>query len=72
MIAKVMIAMIFQHSLGRLYIEVMGLGKKSDAANTLMNYKNPTSTGMVTKVSLDLGIGTDIEINAVSGCVATE
>lgn len=34
---------MFQHSLGRLYIDVMGLGKKSDAANILMNYKNPAA-----------------------------
>ncbi|XP_067928082.1 DNA ligase 4-like isoform X2 [Watersipora subatra] len=41
---------IKQHSLGRLYVDVMGLGKKSEAATILMNYKNPT---MSTSINSD-------------------
>ncbi|KAF6025218.1 LIG4 [Bugula neritina] len=40
---------IKQHSLGRLYVEVMGLGKKSEAATILMNYKDPTASKSVNK-----------------------
>ena len=40
-IVRVHISHLFQHTLAKLYIEILGLGKDSPSAQKLLNYRAP-------------------------------